>query len=60
MSLEKKAAEMEEKVQALTAQLMVYKEDFDLERQDRERAQGKLIEFEHQLLFYQVRRYSRC
>lgn len=60
MSMEKKITEMEEKVQALTAQLMVYKEDFDLERQDRERAQGKLIEFEQQLLFYQVRRYSRC
>lgn len=55
MSMEKKVAEMEEKIQAITAQLMIYKEDFDLERRDRERAQGRLIEFEQQLLFYQVR-----
>jgi len=54
ISMEKKIAGMEETIQALSAQLMVYKEDFDLERRDRERAQGRLAEFEQQLLFYQV------
>lgn len=53
--MKKKVEDMEEKVQTLTAQLLVYKEDFDLERKDREAAHGRIVELEQQLMF-QVRR----
>lgn len=57
--LRKKIMEMEEKVQTLSAQLIVYKEDFDLERRDRERAQGRILELEQKMLAYQRPRESQ-
>lgn len=49
ISLRKKLLEMEEKVQALSAQILIYKEDFDLERRDREKAQSTIAELEQTL-----------
>lgn len=57
-TMKKKVEDMEEKVQTLTAQLLVYKEDFDLERRDREAAHGRIVELEQQLMFQKSRNGS--
>lgn len=58
--MKKKVEDMEEKVQTLTAQLLVYKEDFDLERRDRESAHGRIVELEQQLMFQVQRETDFC
>ena len=41
--------QLEQKIEILSAQLITYKDDFDLERKDREIAQGKVASLEQQL-----------
>jgi len=49
-SLRSKLNELNILVTHMSAQLMTYKEDFETERCDRERAQGRIAQLEAQLL----------
>lgn len=57
-NLESVANEKQSFIDMLQAQILVYREDFECERHDRERAQGKLVELKTELDYIRQRLVS--